>query len=182
MPYAQPPQEQAGDQEHRRQKRQQTVRYHVRTSGQIEHRIVLTQRKRNHERAEPQNSLAVDCQRICTELPTAVREDVHEFQPFRREEADGSVDDEQSRENDRSAENHQRECEDFVPCPDNAAPRKDDAEHDECLKKSSETGELDFRAEHLQNHVPRANHDPVEFPVAEHRREPVKSSCEAFRN
>ena len=123
---AQPPQKQAGNQEDRREQREKRVAEGIDPSGQVEQRVILAQRERNHEGTEAQNSVAVDRERIRAELTAAVREDVHEFQTFRREEADRCVDDEQSREDDRAAEDHQDERQDLIPCPHDAAGRDDD--------------------------------------------------------
>lgn len=66
-------------------------------SDEIQKGIILHRRQRHDKRKETQDPFAVDGHGVGAKLSAAVGEDVHEFQPFRGEKANGRIDHKQSR-------------------------------------------------------------------------------------
>ncbi len=107
MPDAEFPEEKARHKENQTRDGTEGVERAAAPTGEVQKGIILEQSQRNDKREESQNGFAVDGKGIHPELPPAVGENIHEFQPLNGEKAEGGVYDKQSREDQHSAEDHQ---------------------------------------------------------------------------
>ena len=122
VPEADLPQERGRQHKQQPKERNEHVKPVLAPPRQVQKRVILEQRKRHAIGEEAQHLLAINGKRIHAELPAAVREDIHEFQPFRCKEAERRIDHEQACEHHNADHDHQHERKDLIRSPADTKP------------------------------------------------------------
>jgi hypothetical protein len=102
MPDPKSPEEPAGYDKQQSGKRQKHIYLAGFSANQIKKRIILKKGKGNDIGQELQNLISIDSKRVHAELPAAVGENIHEFQSFCCEKAEGGIHNKQTGEYDRA--------------------------------------------------------------------------------
>ena len=105
-------------QPHKRREHIRRASFHIK---QVKQRIILEQSQWNYICEKFQYPFTVDRVRITPELPSAMSQDVHEFQTFGSEKCKGRVYEIQAEKYYGTAGNHQNERYYFIPGPHDAA-------------------------------------------------------------
>ncbi len=142
----------------------------------------MHQRVGNDEGSEEEHLFPIDVDGIFAVLPGAVRKDVHELQAFQRKEAEGGVDHKDPGKERRSADQHEKERQDFRKIPVHAAAGDRVDKHEECLQHSADPCQLEFASKHLQHFIPGTDQHLIKASRPHHGREGVEASCDHLRN
>ena len=129
--------------------------------------IILDAGIGDEEGDDQQKAFSVDVKRIFSVFSRSVCKNVHEFQPFQGEKADGGIDQKQAGKQGGSSGDHENHGESSGGRPADVACLKAVDEHDDSLQEPGGAGEFDFLTEDLKDQAAGADHNPVKGAVAD---------------
>lgn len=181
MPHPHPPQQVAGDEEQQGGEGQESVADFLPSAQYVEQRIILHQSEGDDIGQNPQDAPAVDVYGVFAVLIEPEGEDIGEFQPFQKEEAQRRLDEEYPAEQGAAPAQHEEDRGNLEGRPVEPAGGHGVGEDDQGLEHPAEALQVALGAQNLQKEAAGTQHHPVELPSAHHAGKPLQPPGPDFR-